>query len=160
MVSGANSSVSEEAIASSSGFSRTKLTYAPTAKRVAGSVPASEADVGPIEAQAFGEDEPARDAAVPFAIAVVIDDTLAPDATHGGVGHARKDDRILDRDDCLIAIAIEGPGLQLPAVQATRIHHVVKRMLVMVARSSQCAQPVLELAGRKQRGQRVSSMPS
>ena len=83
----------------------------------------------------FGEFQPALDSAfvVRGCVSIVIDDALAPGAAKQRIGSARQDDRVLDRDDALVVVAVQSPGLQLSAAEAAFVHQQMKRMLVVIA---------------------------
>src|SRR5579859_7587543 len=68
-----------------------------------------------------------------FAIAVVVEDAFAPGDAKGGVLAARENRRVFDGDVRLVVVAIEGPGLQLPARELAFVHQQVERMLVVIA---------------------------
>ena len=63
----------------------------------------------------------------------MIDDALAPGAAKRRIGAARQDDRIFDRDDALVVVAVQRPRLKLSAAEAAFVHQQMKRMLVMIA---------------------------
>ncbi len=68
----------------------------------------------------------------PRAVAIVVDDALAPGPPKSGILAARENRGILDRDAALICVAIQRPGLQLPAREFSFVHQQVKRMPVVV----------------------------
>src|SRR5712692_7495135 len=105
-----------------------------------------------IESGRLRQLQPTLDAAV-FGpgVAVVIRDPLAPDATKLRIVAARQDNRILDRDDALVVVAIEGPGLQLSAAQFAIMHKQVKRMPVVIALLADLPQGGAKLVHRVQR---------
>ena len=74
------------------------------------------------------------------AIAIVIDDPFAPSAAEGGVIVARKDDGVLDRNDALVVVAIERPGLQLRAGELAFVHQQMERMAMVVSLRADRAQ--------------------
>ena len=74
-----------------------------------------------------------KDKANKDGVAIVVDDALAPGAAEDRVGTAGEDDRIFDRDDALIVVAVQRPGLELSAGELAFVHQQMKRMVVMVA---------------------------
>src|SRR5579872_4059549 len=72
-------------------------------------------DLLPVETGRFGQKNPLFDAAGMGAVAVMIDDTLAPGAAKGGILAPREDRRVLERDDALVVVAIKRPSLKLAA---------------------------------------------
>ena len=103
-----------------------------------------------VESGGFRELEPALDAAFAGGVAVVIDHALAPGAAKDGIGAARENDRIFDRDDALIVVAVQGPSLQLSAAEAAFVHHQMKGMLVVIAFFAHAAQLRAQAFERKQ----------
>jgi hypothetical protein len=77
----------------------------------------------------------------------VIDDPLAPDPPQFRIGHPRQDDRILDRDRRLVAIAVEGPGPELILAERALVHHQMKWMPVVITLGADGLQPRLEFIG-------------
>src|SRR6202008_3233456 len=74
-------------------------------------------------------------------------------------------DRVLDRNDVLVVVAIERPGLELAARQLALVHQLVERMAVVVALRADRPQACFECARRQQlvalkHGHSISSMPS
>ena len=80
----------------------------------------------------------------------MIDDALAPGAAKRRISPAREDDRILDRNDALVVVAVQRPGLKLSAAEAAFVHHQVKRMLVVIALFANGAQLGAQFVERKQ----------
>src|SRR5882762_1223302 len=85
------------------------------------------------EAGSFHETQPLLNAAGLGAVAVMIEDALAPGETEQGVFAAREDGRVLDGDAALVVVTIESPRLELAAREPAFVHEQVKGMLVMVA---------------------------
>ena len=117
-----------------------------------------------IETRGLRELNPFFDAAGARAVAIVIDDALAPGAAEGRIVAAREDDGVLDGNDALVVVAIERPGLQLAARQFAFVHQQVERMLVVVALGADGSQALFEFGGRQQfccsDRQSVISIPS
>src|SRR5579859_6884528 len=85
------------------------------------------------QTRSLHELQPLLDSAGVFAVAVVIEDAFAPRNTKRGVLAARQNRRVFDGDVRLVVVAIEGPGLQLPARELAFVHQQVERMLVVIA---------------------------
>ena len=66
-------------------------------------------------------------------VTIVIDYALAPGTAKDRIGSAGKNDRIFDRDDALVIVAIQSPSLELPSAEAAFMHHQVEGVLVVVA---------------------------
>src|SRR5712692_8659232 len=81
----------------------------------------------------FDQAQPFFDAARLRAIAIVIENAFAPRLTEGGIFAARENRGILDGNAALVVVAVERPGLQLPARELSLVHQQMKRMLVVVA---------------------------
>src|SRR5215469_11940701 len=99
------------------------------------------------------------------AVAIMIDDALAPRAAKCRLHAPRKDDRVLDRNDALVVIAVERPGLQLAPRQFAFVHQLVKWVAMMVSLRTDRAQARFELRRRQKRlfldsSHRVNSIPS
>jgi hypothetical protein len=77
--------------------------------------------------------QPARDAAVAFALAVVVDQARAPLAPHRGVLAARDQACVLDRDHRLVVVAVERPGLHLALAALTAVQQLVERVQPVIA---------------------------
>src|SRR4029077_8176985 len=71
----------------------------------------SGANLFRIKSGGFGKFQPAFDAALAGGVAVVIDHALTPGAAKHRIGAAGENDRILDWNDALVVVAIQGPGL-------------------------------------------------
>src|SRR4051812_20256018 len=112
------------------------------------------------QAERVGEREPARDAALALARAVVIDEALAPGPAQRRILDAGEDRGVLDRDARLVPVAVQRPGLDLRLGATPFMQPRVKRMLVVVARGADRAEARLELVRRKHRVQNAISMPS
>src|SRR4030088_1004190 len=66
-------------------------------------------------------------------VPVVVDNTLAPCQAERRILTVRQDGRIFHRYMALVVVAVECPGLQLPARQLAFMHQGVKRMLMVIA---------------------------
>ena len=117
-------------------------------------------DVVAVEAEAVGELEPARDAALPRRGAVVIDQAAAPFAADFAVGAARDQARILHRDHRLVVIAVERPGLDLALGAFAAMQQMMERMQAMIAPRADVAQLRFEFVGREQCGHSSILIPS
>lgn len=67
-----------------------------------------------IQAGSFGQLQPALHFALGAIVAILVQDALAPRAGERRIV-TRKDDGILDGNHALVIVALQGPGLQLPA---------------------------------------------
>src|ERR1700731_4896939 len=85
------------------------------------------------EPRPFHELQPFLDTARLFAVAIVIDDALAPGDAKRGVFAAGQNRRVLDGNMRLVIVAIQSPSLQLPASELAFVHEQVKWMLVVIA---------------------------
>ena len=128
-----NNSVSEEATASSRRPAANDVQVFVDREAGRGKNPLPARTCCGIETGGFGQLYPALDAAFAGGVTIVIDHALAPGAAEDRVRTARQDDRIFDRDDALIVIAVQRPGLQLSAAELAFVHQQMKRMLVMIA---------------------------
>src|ERR1700721_1487887 len=68
-----------------------------------------------------------------LAVAIVVEDALPPGHAKRGILAARQNRRVLDGNVRLIIVAVERPGLQLPAVERALVHQKMKWMLVVIA---------------------------
>src|SRR5258708_26756496 len=93
----------------------------------------SRANFFRVETGCFGKFQPTFNAAFAMDVAIVVDHTLAPGAPETRIRAARKDNRVFDRDDALVVVAVQGPGLQLSAAETPFMHHQVEWMLVVIA---------------------------
>src|SRR5258708_4260419 len=108
-----------------------------------------------IESGSFRQLDPAQDSAIALVIsvlAVVIHNTLPPDAAECRIGRARKNDRVLYWNDGLVVIPIQRPGLQLSAVESAFVHEQVEGMLVMIALFADLAQSRAQFLKRHRLG--------
>ena len=110
---------------------------------------AQRCDITAFKPQAVGELEPTRDAAVTFALTIMIDQPRAPFAAHGGIFAARDQARVLDRDHRLIVVAIERPGLHLALAALAAMQQRVKRMQAVITPRADVAQRGFKLVRRK-----------
>ena len=116
-------------------------------------------DVIAVEPDPVGELEPARDAAVAFRFAVVVDEAASPFPPQRGVIAARDQARILHRDHGLVIITLERPGLDLAFRALAAVQERVERMQTMIAPRADVAQLRLEFLRRHQLHSTIS-MPS
>src|SRR5882724_11247773 len=107
--------------------------------------------IGAVEPEAFGELQPALDAALGADVAVMVLDPVPPFHPDGAVAEARDHHRVLERDRALIIIAVQRPGLHLALVQLAAMQQPVKRMQAVVACRADLAQRCFQLAGAVQR---------
>src|SRR5260370_38851317 len=102
-------------------------------------------------------------------VAIMVDHTLAPGAPETGIRAARKDNRVFDRDDALVVVAVQGPGLQLSAAETPFVHHQVEWMLVVIAFLThspdtgtelvECDHPIVFRSRHRVRGLYTSNCP-
>src|SRR5690348_15926523 len=85
------------------------------------------------KAGGFQKFQPFFDPARFRAIAVVVEDALAPGEAKSGVFAACKNSSVFDGDAALIVVAIQCPGLKLAAGQLAFVHEQVKGMFVVIA---------------------------
>ena len=106
-----------------------------------------------VEAETVGEDEPALDAALVLAEAVVVGDAMEPFAAEVAVVAAAHEGSVLQRDRRLIAVAVQRPRLHLPLVQLAAVQETVERVQIVVALGPDRAQRRLEPFGAQRLGQ-------
>ena len=99
------------------------------------------------EPQALAEVQPLRHPALTFPGPVVIDHALRPLAAQLRVDDPGHERRVLDGDPALVVVAIERPGLELPASEAAFAHQHVEGVLVVVALGADREQAQLECLG-------------
>ena len=85
------------------------------------------------KAGGFDEVQPFFDAAGFGAVAVVIEDALAPGEAEGGIFGAREDCGVFNGDAALVVVAVERPGLELAAGEFAFVHQEMEGMFVVVA---------------------------
>jgi hypothetical protein len=90
----------------------------------------------------------------------MVEDAFDPVAAELAVGGAGQQCGILAGHRRLIAIAVQRPSLHLAFIQRTGMQQMMEWMLIVVALGPHGADVGLQFLGRKQQGQRVSSMPS
>jgi len=139
-------------MASSGVLSRTKCTYASTAKARGGQNAFRRFDVSAVEPKPFRQLQPALDAAFGADIAVVIFNSVPPFQPDAAVAEARDHHGVLDGDRALVIIAVQRPGLYLPLVQLAAVQQPVKRMQIVIARSPDMAKSCFEFLRGLQRG--------
>ncbi len=94
-----------------------------------------------IEPNRLGKLQPAPDTAALFPAAVVILDPLAPGPPDRDVLAARHESGILQRNAALVVEPVDHPSAHLRHRASATMQHAVKRMLVVIARSTDGAQP-------------------
>ena len=77
--------------------------------------------------------QPARDAAAPAVVAVMVLDALAPGRAKGRVLGSGEDHGVLARNDRLVAVAVQRPCLHLGLRQRAAGHPVMEGVAVVVA---------------------------
>src|SRR5580658_580846 len=102
-----------------------------------------------LKSRSFRQLDPAQDSTLAPLVAVVIHNAFAPDAAERRIGRARKNDRVLDRNDRLIVIPIQRPGLQLSAAKLAFVHEQMKRMLMVITLLADLAQRRAQFLKRK-----------
>ncbi len=160
MMLGAKSSVSDEAIASSRLFFAYELQIRLHRKAGTGQQRAPGFHQRAVQAQRVGQMQPARDAAIGGAVAVVIDDALAPDPPQRRVFHARQDRGVLQWNAALVFEAVQGPGLHLPTIELAVMQQRMEWMLVVIQTRTDGTQVCFQLIGAEQRTHRAISRPS
>ena len=110
-------------------------------------------DVVAVEPEAVGQDQPALDAALVLAVAVVVGDAVEPFAAELPVVAAAHEGSVLARDRRLIDVAVQRPRLHLPLVQLAAVQEVVERVQVVVALGPDRAQRGFEPFGAQRLGQ-------
>src|SRR6266850_1151759 len=68
-----------------------------------------------MQTRSFDESEPFFDSTRVFAVAVVVKDAFAPSDAKGGILAAGENYGVFDGNVRLVIVAIQSPGLQLPA---------------------------------------------
>src|SRR4029078_263224 len=116
-------------------------------------------DVTALKPEAVGELEPPRNAAVAFALAIMVDETRAPFAAHGEILATRDQARVLDGNHRLVIVAIESPGLHLTFAALAAVQQCMERMQAMVAFGADIAQRGFKFVRWKQL-HRTISIPS
>lgn len=154
---GENSSVRDEAIASSSGTLAHEIQIGADGKACRRQHALEGDNVFALEAEAFAKTQPALDAALAIGAAIMVDEALAPGPPQGGVVEACDQAGVLARDRRLIGIAIEGPGLNLALAAGARMQALMEGVPVMVARCADGTQAVQKGLGGQQAHSRISS---
>src|SRR5260370_4199688 len=95
----------------------------------------------------------------------MINDALAPGTAKDRILAPGKDDCVFDRDDALVVVAVEGPGLKLAASQLAFVHQLVERVAVVVPFRPDRPQAGFQFGRRHEllipdRRHRVISIPS
>src|SRR5580704_2149764 len=103
-----------------------------------------------VEPEPVGEFQPARDAAFAVALAVVIDEPVAPFAPRRLILAAGDQACVLDRDHCLIIVAVERPGLDLALRAFAAVQQFVERMQPVITPRTDVAQRGFKLLRRHQ----------
>ena len=148
---GANSSVSEEAIASSGRLVAAEMHIGFHRKARRRQDAFGRFHIGAVEAEALGQLQPALDAAFGAEIAVMVLDPVPPFEPGGAVAEARDHHRVLDRDRALVIIAVQRPGLHLALVELAAVQQPMERMQVVIARRADVAQRRFQLLGAVER---------
>ncbi len=107
-------------------------------------------DVGAIEAQRVGQHQPALDAALLAAVAVVVEQAMHPLAAQLAVVRAGHQRGVLARHRRLVAVAVERPRLHLALVELAAVQEAMERVLVVVALGADRADGGLQLRRRHQ----------
>src|SRR5664279_3424991 len=97
----------------------------------------------PIEPGRLRQLDPTQNSATTLVIsdlAVVIDNAFPPDAAERRIRGTRKNDRVFDRNNRLVVITVQRPGLQLSAAEFAFVHEQVKRMFVVITLFADLAQ--------------------
>src|SRR5438477_12954942 len=95
--------------------------------------PRQRNDVVAVEPEPVGQLEPARDAAIAFALAIMVHQTAPPLPAQGGLVAARDQARILHRDHRLVIVSVERPGLDLALRALTAVEQQMKRVQAVIA---------------------------
>src|SRR6266540_2312192 len=101
-------------------------------------------DICAVEAESFGQLQPALNAALRAKIAVVILEPVSPLDPDAAVAEARDDNRVLDRNRALIVVAVERPRLNLSLVQLAAVQEPMKRVQVVITRRADLSERGLE----------------
>src|SRR5277367_2903929 len=110
------------------------------------------------KAGSFDEPQPLLDAARSHAVAIMIEDALAPRESESGIFAARENGGIFNRNAALVVVTIQSPGLQLAAGKFSFVHKRMKRMFVVVALFADSVKPRDEICFREQRQRRVDGL--
>ena len=143
------SSVSDEATHSTNGRVRTRFRYSFPIKRVAGKTscaPITRSRSSPVASASLIQ---RRIPPLRVLVSVMIDNAFPPARAETPDRRARKNDRVFDRNDRLVVIAVQRPGLQLPAAEFAFVHQQMKGMLVVIALFADLAQRRTQLLERK-----------
>src|ERR1700680_237928 len=97
-------------------------------------------DIVAIKAEPVRQFEPARDAALALAFAVVIDEAAAPFAAQRRIIATRDQAGVFERNHRLVIVAIERPGLHLALGALSAVQELVKRMQLVIAPCADIAQ--------------------
>src|ERR1700733_11701646 len=109
-------------------------------------------DVSRVETEAFGQFQPALDAALGAWITVMVFDSVPPFHANAAIAKARDHHRILDRDRALVIVAVQRPGLHLSLVELTAVQQPVKGMQAVIARLSDETECGFQFRGAVQHG--------
>src|SRR5262245_11929054 len=109
-----------------------------------GQQPRKRDDIVAVESDPVRQLEPARDAAVALAFAVMVDEAAAPFPPQRRIVAARDQAGIFDRDHRLVIVAVERPGLNLALGALAAVQQTVERMQTVVAPRPDVAQLRLE----------------
>src|SRR6202035_1989180 len=104
-----------------------------------------------VEPEAFGQLEPALDAALATGVSIMILDTVAPFHPDLAVAEARDHHCILQRNGGLIVVAVQRPGLHLAFVELAAVQEPMERMQAVIAGGADLAQRRLEFGSAVER---------
>ncbi len=117
-------------------------------------------DIIAIEPKPAGQAEPALDAALILAIAVVIDQPASPIASQVRIAATRDQVGVLDGDHRLIVVAVERPGLDLTLGAPTAMQKMMERMQAVVAAAPDVPQSRLKFVFGQRTRHSATSSPS
>src|ERR1035441_5527398 len=106
----------------------------------------------PIEPGRFRQLDPPEDSAIALVIsllAVVIHNAFSPDPAECRIGGARKNERVLHRNNRLVVITVQRPGLQLSAAEFAFVHEQVEGMFMVIALFADLAQRCAQFLKRQ-----------
>src|ERR1700732_4338313 len=84
------------------------------------------------------QSQPFFNAAGIISVAVVVNHPLAPRQPERWILAARQNGRIFQRYMALVVVAVQRPGLQLPARELALMHQQMKRVLVVITLFANC----------------------
>src|SRR5258708_40047461 len=86
-----------------------------------------------MQTRSFDELQPLFNSAGMFAVAVVVKDAFAPGDAKNGILAPGENYGVFDGNVRLVIVAIQSPGLQLPAGELAFVHQQMEWMLVVIA---------------------------